>query len=251
MRLAGKVAVITGAGSGIGRATAELFAREGAQVVVAELKPELGEEVVTAISARGGTASFVQTDVLNEDDVRRAIEHATERYGGLHVLYNNAGVAGPTTWDTTAEEWHRVIDLNLTSVMFGVKYAVPVMIQQGGGSIISTSSTAGVVGGNSPSYNAAKGGVTVMTKGLAVSLGKHNIRVNCVCPGPIDTPMNPTFFAGIPNWEEVRRNFVASLPLGRFGQPEDVARAVLFLASDESSFITGVALPVDGGHLAR
>jgi NAD(P)-dependent dehydrogenase (short-subunit alcohol dehydrogenase family) len=251
MRLTGKVAVVTGAGSGIGRATAELFALEGAKVVVAELKPELGEEVVTAISAQGGTASFVPTDVTVEDDVRRAIEHATERFGGLHVLYNNAGVAGPTTWDTTTEEWQRVIDLNLTSVMYGVKYAVPVMIGQGGGSIISTSSTAGVVGGNSPSYNAAKGGVTVMTKGLAVSLGKHNIRVNCVCPGPIDTPMNPTFFAGIPNWEEVRRGFVASLPLGRFGQPEDVARAVLFLASDESSFITGVALPVDGGHLAR
>jgi NAD(P)-dependent dehydrogenase (short-subunit alcohol dehydrogenase family) len=251
MRLTGKVAVVTGAGSGIGRATAELFALEGAKVVVAELKPELGEEVVTAISAQGGTASFVPTDVTVEDDVRRAIEHATDRYGGLHVLYNNAGVAGPTTWDTTTEEWQRVIDLNLTSVMYGVKYAVPVMIGQGGGSIISTSSTAGVVGGNSPSYNAAKGGVTVMTKGLAVSLGKHNIRVNCVCPGPIDTPMNPSFFAGIPNGEEVRRGFVASLPLGRFGQPEDVARAVLFLASDESSFITGVALPVDGGHLAR
>lgn len=251
MRLVGKVAVVTGAGSGIGRATAELFAREGAKVVVAELKPELGEEVVAGIAAAGGTASFVPTDVLNEDDVRRVIEHAKTEYGGLHVLFNNAGIAGPTTYDTKRDEWQRVIDLNLTSVMYGVKYAVPLMIEADGGSIISTSSTAGVAGGNSPSYSAAKGGVTVMTKAMALSLGKHNIRVNCVCPGPIDTPMNPTFFAGIPNWEEVRRNFVASLPLGRFGQPQDVANAVLFLASDESSFITGVALPVDGGHLAR
>ncbi|MBI3968106.1 MAG: SDR family oxidoreductase [Chloroflexi bacterium] len=251
MRLRDKVTLITGAGSGIGLATAELFAREGAKVVVAELNPKAGEDVVRSIEAAGGQATFIRTDASVEADAKAAVDHAVATYGGLHVLFNNAGMPGPTTWDVTLEEWHRVIDVNLTSMMLFCKYAVPVMIQDGGGSIINTSSTSGLVGGNSPSYNAAKGGMVVMAKGLAVTLGKHNIRVNCVCPGPIDTPMNPGFYAGLPQWETVRQNFIASLPLGRFGQPSEVASCVLFLASDDSSFVTGHALSVDGGHVAR
>lgn len=229
MRLADKVALITGAGSGIGRATAELFGREGAAVIVAELNPQSGQEIAGAIEAAGGKATFVKTNVTIESDVSNAVQEAVERYGRLDILFNNAGAPGPTTWDVTAEEWHRVIDVNLTSMMFGCKHAIPVMIRNGGGSIITTASTGGLAAGTSPAYNAAKGGAVVMTKGLAVALGKHNIRVNCVCPGPIDTPMNPGFFAGIPNWEEVRRNFITSLPIPRMGQPGDVANCVLFL----------------------
>ncbi len=252
-RLEGKVALITGGGSGIGRATALLFAREGAKVVVADISSELGEETVRAIRAGGGTATFVKTDVTKEEDVRRAVQTAVDSYGQLTILFNNAGVAGPYgVADVSLETWHRVMDINVTGTFFGFKYGVPAIQQSGGGAIISTSSTAGLAGSvGSPSYSAAKGAIVNLTKSMALQLAKSNIRVNCVCPGPVDTPLNIQFFAGMPNPEAARASFIGGIPMGRIGKPEEVAAAVLFLASDEASYITGVPLPVDGGHLAR
>lgn len=252
-KLDGKVALITGGGSGIGRATAMLFAREGAKVVVADISLELGEASVRAIRESGGVATSVKTDVTKEEDVRRAVRTAMDSYGRLHILFNNAGVAGPYgVADVPAETWTRVMDVNVMGTFFGFKHGVPAIQQSGGGAIVNTSSTAGLAGSvGSPIYSAAKGAIVNLTKSMALLLAKSNIRVNCVCPGPVDTPLNQAFFAGMPNPEAARASFIGGIPMGRIGKPEEVAVAVLFLASDEASYITGVPLPVDGGHLAR
>lgn len=252
-RLDGKVALITGAGSGIGRATAILFAREGAKVVVADISPEGGEETVRVIREGGGLATCVKTDVTIEEDVRQAVQTAVHSYGQLNVLFNNAGVPGPYgVVDVSAETWDRVMNVNAMGTFFGFKYGVPAIQKSGGGAIINTSSTAGLAGSvGSPIYSAAKGAIVNLTKSMALLLAKSNIRVNCVCPGPVDTPLNILFFSGMPNPEAARASFIGGIPMGRIGKPEEVAAAVLFLASDEASYITGVPLPVDGGHLAR
>jgi meso-butanediol dehydrogenase / (S,S)-butanediol dehydrogenase / diacetyl reductase len=252
-RLEGKVALITGGGSGIGRATATLFAREGAKVVVADISPETGEATARLIRDGGGVAMAIKTDVTVEEDVRRAVEIAVQSYGQLNILFNNAGIAGPYgVAEVSAETWERVMNVNAMGTFFGFKHGVPAIQASGGGAIINTSSTAGLAGSvGSPIYSAAKGAIVNLTKSMALLLAKSNIRVNCVCPGPVDTPLNLSFFAAMPDPQAARASFIGGIPMGRIGTPEEVAAAVLFLASDDASYITGVPLPVDGGHLAR
>jgi NAD(P)-dependent dehydrogenase (short-subunit alcohol dehydrogenase family) len=260
MRLQGKVAVITGSGSGIGRAAACLFAKEGAKVVVAELDPASGQETARLIKEAKNEATFVQVDVSNLADLKRMIMVAVETYGKLDVLYNNAGIPGfAGIEEIQAEEWDRTMDIIGKAGFFGVKFAIPEMRKTGGGSIIFTSSTAGLVASaSSPIYSAAKGAVVAMTRALAIRLAPENIRANCICPGPTDTPLLQNFL-GQPLFQqketqsksEVYNDLVSGIPLGRVGKAEEVACTALFLASDESSFVTGVALPVDGGFTAR
>jgi len=208
---------------------------------------------VQAIRENDGLATFVKTDVTKEEDVRRAVQTAVDSYGRLNILFNNAGMAGPYgVADVSAEAWGQVMNVNVTGTFFGFKHGVPAIQKVGGGAIVNTSSTAGLAGSvGSPTYSAAKGAIVNLTKSMALLLAKSNIRVNCVCPGPVDTPLNLAFFAGMPNPEAARSEFIGGIPMGRIGKPEEIAAAVLFLASDEASYITGVPLPIDGGHLAR
>lgn len=248
MQLKDKVAVITGAGSGIGRATALLFAQEGAKVVVADYSDEGGEETVKQIEEKGGKATFVRVDVSQAADVQKMVKAATDKYGRLNILYNNAGIEGPSapTGNLSEADWDRVLSVNLKGVFLGSKYAIPQMLKQGSGVIINTASIAGLVGfNNMPAYCASKGGVISLTKAMALEYAKNNIRVNCICPGVIRTPMlNRTPSPAV-------EAMVKREPIGRFGEPEEIAQAALYLASDRSSFITGTALIVDGGWTAR
>jgi len=252
MRLAEKVALITGGTSGIGRATAVLFAREGAKVAIAGRSEERGREAVDEIADAGGRAIFVPADVRAADDCRRAVDETVKAFGRLDVLFNNAGVYVPNdAIGCSEEEWDEQIDTSLKGTFLMSKFALPVMIDQGGGSIINNASGWGLVGGDrAVAYCAAKGGVVVLTKAMAIDHGPQGIRVNCICPGDTVTPMEH---------EDARRRgmtweaYVAGAsdrPLGRMGRPEEVAMAALFLASNESSFVTGAALPVDGGGVA-
>jgi len=248
-RLKDKVAIITGGGSGIGRATCLLFAREGAKVVVADYIAEGGNETVRQISAAGGQAVFVQADVSKSADVRNMIGAAVRNYGRVDILFNNAGIEGPSTKlaNLKEEDWDRVIAIDLTSVYLGMKYVIPEMIKQGGGVILSTASVAGLVGfQGSGAYAAAKAGVINLTRLAALEYADKNIRVNCICPGVIETPMVERVMGGRP-----RERVVRSEPIGRLGRPEDIANAALFLASDESSFATGAPFITDGGYVAR
>lgn len=255
MRLEGKVAVITASGSGMGRASARLMAQEGAKVVVADLNPAAGKETVKLIKDAGGEATFVQVDVSRVTDLQRMIKTAVDTYGKLDVLYNHAGTPGPAGIEGVEKEaWEREVAVNLGSGFFGTKYAIPEMRKSGGGSVIFTASTSGMVGSpSSPVYGALKGGVVNLTRSLAVRLGPDNIRVNCICPGATDTPMLMQFFGrpGIKDPEGTAKAFVGSLPISRIGKPEDVGWTAVFLASDESSYITGAIIPVDGGYTAR
>ena len=248
--LDGKVAIITGAASGIGRATALLFAKEGAKVVAADWHAQDGEAVVKELRGGGGEATFVQVDVSSPDDVQRMVRTAVETYGRLDVLFNNAGIEGDQapTADCTLENWERVIGVNLKGVFLGMKYAIPELIKGGGGSIINNASVAGLVGFlGIPAYCASKGGVIQLTKTAALEYAKQNIRVNAICPGVIATPMVERFVGG----EPARQQAMESLePVGRFGRPEEVAQLALFLASDASSFCTGAPFIVDGGFVA-
>jgi NAD(P)-dependent dehydrogenase (short-subunit alcohol dehydrogenase family) len=248
MRLKGKVAVITGAGSGIGRATAQLFAREGARVVVADLEEEAGRETQRGITAGGGEAVAVKTDVSRADQVEMLIQKTVAEFGALDILHNNAGVSGGRHFvaETTEEYWDRVISVNLKGVFLCSKYAVLEMLKKGGGVIINTASSFGLVGlpGNA-AYSAAKGGVIQLTKSMALEYAPNHIRVNCICAGWIDTPFNQNLDDQIIHWA------LKETPLGRWGQPEEVARAALYLASEESSFVTGTTLTIDGGWTAK
>ena len=252
MRLEGKVALITGGNSGIGRATGLMFAREGAAVVVTGRDEERGRAVAAEIEAQGGRARFVRTDVTLAEDCRRAVAETVDAFGRLDVLFNNAGVyvAGDVT-ECTEAEWDEQVDVSLKGTYLMSREAVPVMIAQGGGSIVNNASGWGLVGGErAVAYCAAKGGVVVMTKAMAMDHGRHGIRVNCICPGDTVTPMEhrDAEHQGIA-WEDYVAG-ASERPLGRMGDPGEVAYAALFLASDESSFITGAALPVDGGGVA-
>ncbi len=244
-KLDGKVALITGSGSGIGRATALLFAREGAKLMVADYVPAGGQETVRMIKEAGGEAAFIEVDVSKSADVQRMIKTTVDTYGRIDVLFNNAGIQGPLLplAEITEDDWNLVLSTNLSSVFLGSKHAIPVMLQQGGGVIISTSSTMGLGGkaGIAP-YACTKAGIISLTKTMAAEYGSAGIRVNCICPGVIYTPM------GGPSADLLDMNYI---PLRRAGQPEEIAKAALFLASDDSSFVTGVPLVVDGGWVAE
>lgn len=250
-RFEGKVALVTGASSGIGRASALAFARDGAKVVVADVAVEGGEETVRLIEAEGGEAVFVTTDVSNEEDVKALINTAVETFGRLDYAHNNAGIEGEQapTAESTKDNWDRVIAINLTGVYLCMKYEIPRMLEAGGGAIVNTSSAAGLVGSQGiPAYVASKHGVIGITKVAALEYSQQGIRVNAVCPGVIETPMIARFLG---DNEEVREQMLAIEPIGRFGTPEEVAEVVVWLCSDESSYVTGVPMPVDGAMVAQ
>jgi NAD(P)-dependent dehydrogenase (short-subunit alcohol dehydrogenase family) len=252
MRLKGKVALITGGTSGIGTATATRFAEEGALVAITGRNVERGEQVVNDIVANNGEALFIRSDVRFAKDCRSAVDQTLERFGRIDVLFNNAGVFHPKTIpECTEEEWDETIDSSLKGAFLMSKYVIPSMIEQGSGSIIHTSSGWGFQGGGeAAAYCAAKGGLVVMAKAMAIDHGPDGIRVNCVCPGDVMTPMLPDDAAkrGM-SWEDYAVG-AADRPLGRIGSAEDIANAVVFLASDEASFVTGESLVVDGGGIA-
>ena len=250
-RLDGKVALITGAGSGMGRCAAELFAREGAKVVIADYDDGAGRAAVDAITANGGDASFVRADVSSAADTTAMVAHAVERYGGLHVLYNNAGVFPADdggTLDTPEPTWDRVMEINLKGVWLGCRAGIPAMLASGGGSIINVASFVAIVGAATAqiAYTSSKGGVLSMTREIAVEYGRQGIRVNALCPGPIDTPL----LAELMSDPARRQRRLVHIPMGRLGQAEELAKAALFLASDDSSYMTGSSLVVDGGITA-
>lgn len=252
MKLNQKVAIVTGAGSGIGRATALLFAREGARVIVADVVESAGRETVAQIEAGGGEAVFVRVDVSQAAEVENMVRVAVDRFGGLDVLFNNAGLTIPAMVTETSEEvWDKSIDVNLKGVMLGCKYAIPEMLKRGGGAIINTASMLGLVASpRQAPYSAAKGGVVLLTKQVAIDYAHANIRVNCICPSEVNTPMHRKFIEETPDPEATRRRLLERIPLNRVAEPEELASVALFLASADSSYITGVALPVDGGLTA-
>lgn len=250
--LQGKVALISGAASGIGRATAQLFAQAGAAVALMDISMSSGEAAANEITAAGGQAIFVQGDVTRAADCQHAVEQTAAKFGALHILFNNAGIIRrANVVDTTEEEWDRVMAVNVKGMFLLAKYAVPEMVKAGGGAIINTSSGWGLVGGqNAVSYCASKGAVVLLTKAMALDHGGQNIRVNCICPGDTDTPMLRNEAAQLGADEAHFLAEAAQRPLQRIGKPEDIAQAVLYLASDAASFVTGTALVVDGGGTA-
>jgi NAD(P)-dependent dehydrogenase (short-subunit alcohol dehydrogenase family) len=251
-RLSGKVALITGGASGIGRSAALLFAREGASIILADLKADEGERVVDELNESGARAIFEAIDVTNSEDCHQVVEHAIREFGRIDILFNNAGIIRrATVLDLSEEDWDRVMAVNVKSIYLLSREVIPYMQKAGGGTIINTASGWGLTGGAKAAvYCASKGAVVLLTKAMAIDHGPHNIRVNCICPGDTDTGMlrdeaqqlgedSSHFLA-----ESARR------PLGRVGTPEEIAQAALYLASDASSFVTGTALVVDGGGLA-
>jgi NAD(P)-dependent dehydrogenase (short-subunit alcohol dehydrogenase family) len=249
MRLDGKVAVITGAGSGMGRVAAQMFAAEGAKVVVAEFAADAGEETVRQVADAGGEASFVKTDVSREDDARAMVDHAVERFGRIDVLYNNAGImpeADHSVTDTDVAVWDQVMAVNLRGVFLGCKYAIPRMVERGSGSVINISSFVAILGCSVPqdAYTASKGAVLSLTRSLAVQFGPRGVRSNAICPGPIETPL-------LMDWllkdDAAKKLRLARNPTGRFGKPEEIVNAAIYLASDESRWTNGAQFVIDGG----
>ena len=248
-RLESKVTLITGAAAGLGRVAAELFAREGSGVVIADVAD--GDEAVTAIVDNGGEAAFVATDVTDDDSVAAAVAFTVETFGGLHVLYNNAGISpadddGPT--NTSDETWSRTLDVNVTGTARCCRHGIPAMLDSGGGSIVNVASFVAHMGAATPqiAYTASKGAVVAMTREIAVIYARQGIRANALCPGPVLTPLLAKFLSD----DAKRQRRLVHIPIGRFGEPSEIANAALFLASDESSFMTGQSLIVDGGITA-
>lgn len=252
MKVRDKVVLITGGTSGIGEATALLFAKEGAKVAITGRNSERGNKIVEKVKSDGGESIFVKTDVSVAEDCRNAVEKTIAEFGGLDILFNNAGVFfAHDVVECTEEEWDLQLDINLKGTFLMSKFALPGMIARGSGVIINNSSGWGLVGGDKAvAYCASKGGVVLLTKAMAIDHGPQGIRVNCVCPGDVDTPMLPedSKFRGM-QWDEYIAG-AANRPMRRIGTPEEIAKAVLFLASDDSSFMTGAALVVDGGGTA-
>ena len=250
--LEGKRAIITGGASGIGQATAKLFAEEGAAVAIADINDADGLALAEQIRDSGGMAIYLHCDVTNADDCQQAVETTVEELGGLDILFNNAGIIlRKDVVETSEAEWDQVMAVNVKSVFLMSKFALPVMIQAGGGTIINSGSGWGLKGGGKAlSYCASKAAVVNMTRAMAIDHGPQNIRVNCVCPGDTDTPLLWGEAEQLSQEKEQFMEEAAERPLGRFGEPNEVAQAVLFLASQASSYVTGAALVVDGGGLA-
>ncbi|MCG8608339.1 glucose 1-dehydrogenase [bacterium] len=251
MRLHNKVALITGAGSGIGRESALLFACEGAKVVVADIQSDAGKETAERIKRAHGDATFIQTDVSKSSQVEAMVDFAEETYGRLNVLFNNAGVFHPndgSVLETEETIWDLVIQVNLKGVFLGCKYGIPAILRAGGGSVINTASFVALMGAAASqiAYTASKGGVLSMTREMAVEFARQNIRVNAICPGPVETPLLSELLSD-PKRRERR---LVHIPPGRFAQSKDIAQAALFLASDESAYINGATFTVDGGITA-
>jgi len=247
MRLENKIAIVTGGSSGIGRASSILFAKEGAKVVVTDINDKAGEDVVKTIKSNGREGIFVHCDVTKEDQAKNLIAKAVEKYGRLDVLYNNAGIGMVKLLpEMTEQEWDRIFNINVKGAFLCSKYAIPQMKKQGRGAIVNTASNWGLIAyPHWPAYCATKGAVVMLTKALAIDHAPDNIRVNCVCPGNIDTPLLRAGIEAETSFEE------ASKTMGRLAKPEEVAYVALFLASDESSYVTGSAVVVDNGESAR
>jgi NAD(P)-dependent dehydrogenase (short-subunit alcohol dehydrogenase family) len=250
MRLEGKVAVVTGAGRGIGRAAAELFAAEGARVVAVDVRQDLGTQAVRSIAEQGGEARFVRADVARADEVRNVFDVAMAAYGAVHILYNNAsvfdaGADGPVT-ELAEEVWDRILGVNLRGLYLCSKHAVPLIVESGGGSVIHTSSSAGLMGiPGCDAYTATKGATIALTRSMAVEFGPKGVRVNCIAPAGVDTEMLRESSLENPDFDE--QAFFDRAPMQRYGTPAEVARLALFLASDESSYLNGAILRADGG----
>jgi len=249
MRLEEKVAIITGAGGGMGRVATQMFAAEGAKVVVAEFDEKGGRETVDLVTGAGGEASFVRTDVSREPDAKAMVDHAMATYGRVDVLYNNAGVMPKpdhSVIDTDVAVWDQVMAVNLRGVFLGCKYAIPQMLEQGSGSVINISSFVALLGCSVPqdAYTASKGAVLSLTRSLAVQFGARGVRSNAICPGPIETPL-------LMDWllkdEAAKQLRLARNPTGRFGKPEEIVNAAIYLASDESRWTNGAHFVIDGG----
>jgi NAD(P)-dependent dehydrogenase (short-subunit alcohol dehydrogenase family) len=247
----GKVALVTGAGSGIGRASAIAFAQEGAKVIVADIVVEGGEETVQMIKEAGGEATFVKADVSQAAEVKALVDKTVETYGRLDYAHNNAGIEGAmaSIVDCTEETWDSTININLKGVWLCMKYEIPQMLKQGGGAIVNTASVAGLVGSAGlPAYVASKHGVAGLTKTASLEYAKEGIRVNAVCPGAIRTPMIERILEESP---EMGDTLNSMHPIGRMGEPAEVAKAVVWLCSDAASFVTGLPMPVDGGVVSQ
>lgn len=248
-RVDNKVAIVTGAAGGMGKADALLLAKEGAKIAVTDVQEDKVMQVVDEINANGGEAIGFKHDVSSEEQWIRVVNETVAKFGKINVLVNNAGVSNATPFlDLTVQDWEKTMTINVTSIFLGQKYVIPHMIEAGGGSIINISSIAGLTGGSGTGpYTASKGAVRMLTKATAVDYAQHHIRANSIHPGYIETPMTEDLLKN----ESMVQWFLSQTPLPRLGKTEDIANAVLFLASDESSFITGVELPVDGGYYAK
>lgn len=252
MRLEGKVALISGGARGLGEAQARLFAKEGVKVVIGDILENDAMKIVTEINNKGGEALFIKLDVTCEEDWRMIINATIDQFGKLDVLVNNAGIGGNrgvSIEEMSEEMWDEVMAVNAKGVFFGTKLAIPEMLKTGGGSIVNISSQIGIVGSDTSNlaYQASKGAVHIFTKAVALRYATKGIRVNSVHPGPIQTPMLEAGFVD----EQRRRKVLSRIPMGRVGKPEEVAYGVLFLASDEASFVTGTELVIDGGYIAQ
>jgi NAD(P)-dependent dehydrogenase (short-subunit alcohol dehydrogenase family) len=251
MKLDEKVAIITGGTEGIGVVAGRLFSQEGAKVVLAARDEERGEKVAADLRNQGGDVHFVKTDISRVDDVRRLMDKTDSLYGALHILYNNAAVFWPVEdgkiTEVREEIWDQVIAINLTGVFLCTKYAIPLMIRSGGGSIISASSTGGILGLGNTAYGASKAGTINLMKNVAMQFGSQKIRANTIIPSITETPMVMELFSD----PQVKKEWIAATPVGRFGKPEEIAKLALYLASDDAGYVTGTEFLIDGGFCAR